>query len=358
MPPRIDRNLRRYTSSWRILIPIVFLSFFSFIIAGYPNDNKETPQDERNRSAKQKLDTIMEQEVSQRKANGYAVGVEVDLVMMYTSVFDKDGNFVSGLKEDNFKLYEDNVEQQITSFDQEDVPVTMGIILDLSGSMRSKLIQVQNAASSFIRASNPQDQVFLIGFTEEVELLQDFTSDIDEINDALENTYAMGGTALYDAIYLGVQKAHEGSRAKKAVVVISDGEDLDSYYKLDELIAKVQESDVQAFCIGFIDESDEKSLFPFLKSKKEKVKDVLKQISEETGGKAFFPDTLTDIHSIVSEIAKELRNQYSIGYTSSNTAHDGTFRRVKIKLVGDKVDNNHLRYRRGYFAPKTEITRN
>jgi Ca-activated chloride channel family protein len=168
---------------------------------------------------------------------GFRLGVNVDLVLMYTSVFN------------NFRVFEDGVEQKIASFSQEDVPVSMGILMDLSGSMQGEKEQVHKAALAFIQASNPEDQVFLIGFNDEAELLQDFTGDIDEISDALDNAVVTGGTVLYDAIYLGVEKAHTGTKVKKAIVVITDGEDKDSYYKLDELIAKIQESDVQVFCV-------------------------------------------------------------------------------------------------------------
>ena len=140
-------------------------------------------------------------------------------------MFDKANHFVAGLKKENFRVYEDGVQQEVTSFSREDLPVSMGIVLDLSGSMKSRIDQVNKAALAFIRASNPEDQVFLIGFNEEVELLQDFTNDIDEITDSLDNTIVSGGTAVYDAVYLGVQKAQTGSKPKKAIVVISDGED-------------------------------------------------------------------------------------------------------------------------------------
>ena len=246
------------------------------------------------------------------------------------------------------------MQQTISSFSQEDVPLTMGIVIDLSGSMKRKIEQVNKAALAFITASNPDDEVFLIGFNDEVELLQDFTSDIDEISDALENTIVAGGTALYDAVYLGVQKAQKGSKTKKALVVVTDGEDLDSYYNLDELLSKVQEADVQVFCIGFLDEAPKKGLFgSWSKSAPEKAQQALTKISEETGGKAYFPDKLTDIHSIVAEIAHELRSQYSIGYFSSNPARDGTFRRVKIELSGPAAATSHVRHRRGYLAAKT-----
>jgi Ca-activated chloride channel homolog len=355
MPQRANGGWNGYKF---VLHAFLLVLFYSFTIASYSQDAEE-PHDERRRSTKPELESRIPHETASPKAGKKKLtyGVDVDLVMMYTSVFDKSGHFVGGLKKDNFKLYEDGVEQKIDRFSQEDVPISMGILLDLSGSMRGKIDQVNKAALAFIRASNPQDQVFLIGFNDQVELLQDFTSDIDEITDALDNAVVMGGTALYDAIYLGVQKSHTGNRVKKAIVVITDGEDRDSYYKLDELLAKVQELDVQVFSVGFLNDVPDKGLFGrFSKSVPEKAHDALTRIAEETGGKPFFPDKLTDIHTIVAEIAGELRNQYSIGYFSSNIARDGSFRRVKIELLGVNATNNHVRSRRGYFAPKAEVT--
>lgn len=348
---RIKRSQRGVALSCSMAILTVSILFITL----YPIYPQEKPEDrERRRQTKPQLESKIPQEDPNR-SKGYTIGVNVDLVLMYTSVFDKNGRFVGDLKKENFRLYEDGIEQKVTSFSQEDVPISMGILLDLSGSMRGKIEQVNKAALAFIGASNPQDQVFLIGFNDEVELLQEFTSDIDEITDALENTIVTGGTALYDAIYLGVQKAHNGVKAKKALVVITDGEDRDSYYKLDELVAKVQESDVQVFCVGFLNTIPDKGLFGrWSKSLPEKARDGLQRIAEETGGKPFFPDKITDIHNIVSEIASELRNQYSIGYFSSNSVRDGTFRRVKIELSGIDASNRRVRYRRGYYAPKPE----
>jgi len=283
----------------------------------------------------------------------YRIGVRVDLVQVYTSVTDKNGHFVSGLKKENFSVYEDGVKQEIAAFSQEDVPVTIGFAIDTSGSMRNKFATVSKAALSFIRASNPQDQIFLIGFSEEVELLEDFTNDVDLIADQLENTVVAGGTALYDAIYLGVQKAQTGMHQKKALIVFSDGEDRDSYYKLEELAAKVQESDVQVYCIGFLNPIPEKGLFGrWSKSVPEKARDALQAIADETGAKAFFPKDLSEINAIVSEIAHELRNQYGIGYISSNTARDGSWRRIRIAVDSGAPAGSHVRHRRGYFAPK------
>jgi Ca-activated chloride channel homolog len=355
MPRKSDQIMRK----WVVGICAIFLLAVCCLpINIYSQESEEAPKQDRRNRAKPDLGTKNLQEPSeQQEQQGYKIGVHVDLVLTYTTVLDKTGRFVRGLKQENFKAFEDGVQQTIASFSQEDVPISMGILLDLSGSMRGKIDQVNKAALAFIKASNPQDQVFLVGFNDDVELLQDYTSDIDEITDALENTVVTGATAIYDAIYLGVQKAHTGIKPKKAIIVITDGEDNGSFYTLDEMVAKVQESDVQVFSIGFLNDIPKKSLFGgWSKSVPEKARDSLIKIAEETGGKAYFPDKLTDIHSIVSEIATELRSQYSIGYFSANSTRDGSFRRVKIEVNGAKAEGNQVRYRRGYYAPKADIT--
>ena len=283
----------------------------------------------------------------------FRIGVRVDLVMFYASVVDKNNHFVSRLEQGRFRVIEDGVEQKIESFSQEDVPVSMGIVLDLSGSMRGKTEQVNQAALAFLNAGNPGDEFFLIGFNDDVELLQDYTNDIDEAGDALENTVVAGKTHLYDAIYLGVEKAQTGVKSKKALVVITDGNDDTSYYSLKELIAKIQESDVQVFCVGLMDELPRKGIFSgWSNSETKKYQDALVRISEETGGNAFFPRETSEIRGIVDEIAKDLREQYNIGYFSSNTVRDGAFRTVIIELTDKKNDGMKIRHRRGYFAPR------
>ena len=315
---------------------------------------KTEQQEERKRPVKPELESKSPQGDKQKE---FRIGVNVDLVVIHTSVTDKTGLFVTGLKRENFKLFEDNIAQNILSFSQEDVPVSLGIIIDTSGSMRDKIDRVNKAALAFIKASNPDDEEFLIGFNSEVELLEDFTSDIDLISDTLNNTIVTGGTALYDAIYLATQKAQSGSKPKKAIIVITDGEDRDSYYKLDEMVAKVQESDVQIYSIGFLNAAPEKGLFGrWSKSEPEKAQDALMRISEETGAKAFFPKDISEIDRIVSQVAHELRSQYSISYTSSNPARNGTWRRVKVALDLPIASSLHVRYRSGYFAAKPAET--
>jgi Ca-activated chloride channel homolog len=257
------------------------------------------------------------------------------------------------LKKEDFRIYEDGIGQTVNLFSQEDVPVSLGIVLDTSGSMRNKIDNVNKAALAFIKASNPEDEVFLIGFNDQVELLEDYTSDLEEISDALDNIIVSGGTALYDAVHLAVEKAQKGVKPKKAIVLITDGEDRDSYYKLEEMVAKVQESDVQVYSVGFLSPVPEKGLFGrWSKSVPEKAHDALQLISEDTGAKAFFPQKVAEIGQIVSEVAYELRNQYSIGYISSNTSRDGSYRRIKVELEPSKATGRLVRYRRGYTAAK------
>jgi Ca-activated chloride channel family protein len=340
-------RLRTRALRWVGLSALIacFTPGFDLYPAAGPQESK---QDERKRPRPE-----LESRSPQERDKGFTTRVEVDLVVVHTTVVDKNGHFTSGLKKENFKLYEDGVEQNISLFSQEDVPISLGIILDISGSMRSKIEMVNKAALAFIKASNPEDQVFLIGFNDQAELLEDYTNDIDAITDALDNIVVTGGTALYDAIYLGVQKAQTGIKPKKAIVVISDGEDRDSYYKLEELVGKVQESDVQIYTIGFLNEIPDKGLFGrWSKSVPEKARDALQRISEETGAKGFFPKKLAEMGTIVSEIAHELRNQYSIGYVSSNAARDGLYRRIKIVLDPANAPGHVVRYRRGYSAPK------
>ncbi len=309
-------------------------------------------QEDRRKPAKPELESAFPQLPDDREKD-YRIGVRVDLVVVHTTVLDKSGHFVSGLKKEDFTVFEDGVAQTMASFSQEDVPISLGIVIDTSGSMRSKIDSVSKAALAFIRASNPEDEVFLIGFSEEVELLEDYTNDLEAIADTLDNIIVSGGTALYDAIHLAVAKAQKGIKPKKAIVVISDGEDRDSYYKLEEMIERVQESDVQVYTVGFLNPVPDKGLFGrWSKSIPEKAHDALQRISEETGAKSFFPQRVAEINKIVSEIAYELRNQYSIGYVSSNTLRDGTYRRIKVQLDPAKAQGLHTRYRRGYQAPK------
>ena len=282
----------------------------------------------------------------------FRIGVSVDLVVLYVSVVDKKNHFISGLEQGIFRVLEDGVEQKIESFSNEDSPVSMGLVLDLSGSMRGKTGRVNDAALALLQAGTPDDEFFLIGFNDDVELLQDFTSDVDDVVDALKNTVLAGKTHLYDAIYLGVEKAQKGTRRRKALVVITDGNDDTSFFTLKETIDRVRESDVQVYCIGITDETPKSGIFSRLSSSETKrYHDALTRLAEESGGNAFFPRDISELRGVADEIAGNLHGQYSIGYFSSNTAHDGAFRSVKIEPVGKKNNDITIRHRNGYFAP-------
>lgn len=282
----------------------------------------------------------------------FKFGVEVNLVVLTTSVVDQEGNFVGGLKKEDFTIYEDQVAQTILSFGQLDMPISLGLVIDTSGSMRSKIALVNQAAMKFLESSNLEDETFLVAFDDEVSLVEDFTDDLDTIRDELDNLIVSGGTALYDAIYLATKKAQAGTHQKHALLVISDGEDRDSYYKLEEVLRIIQEADVQIYVIGLLTPEQEEGIFDIFKKKpQERAKEALTRIARETGGKAIFPKGITELSDIVKEIAHELRNQYHIGYVPTNKAKDGAWRAVRIVLSNSKPKKLRVRARSGYFAP-------
>ena len=280
---------------------------------------------------------------------------EVDQVVLYSTVYDQDNNLVSGLQQEEFTIYEDKVEQEITYFGQDDVPSTVGIVIDSSGSMRDKFDLVTDATHLFLSMNNPENELFFISFKSEVRLEEDFTQDVEDIYDALDNVIVSGGTALYDAIHLAVEKAGEGSELKKNVVVFTDGEDKDSYYSHEELLEKVEESDVQLYIVSFLDKDLPTSggFFGIFKSAREKIQQAIRTIPENTGGEAFFPDQIEELSEIFRSIAYELRHQYRLAYISSNPVKDGTWRRTDIVLKDAHQKGFKVRAKKGYYAKNT-----
>ena len=239
---------------------------------------------------------------------------DVDQVVLYAAVYDENGELVTGLQQKDFTVFEDKVKEGITYFGRYDVPSTSGIVMDTSGSMRGKKQLVDQATDLFLEMNNPFDELFLLAFNSEVKIDQDFTRDIDDIRDALFNQIVTGGTALYDAIYLAVEHAAAGSEPKKVVIAFTDGEDKDSYYDLEEVIEKVEESDVQVFLVAFLDQDlpDDGGFFGMFKSPRDTVAKAMATIAEATGGKALFPRKKGDIEESFRIIANELRNQYRL----------------------------------------------
>ncbi|UCF38999.1 MAG: VWA domain-containing protein [Acidobacteriota bacterium] len=278
----------------------------------------------------------------------------VDQIVVYAAVYDSEGQLVTGLTQEEFALFEDKIEQEVTSFTQTEVPSTIGIVLDSSGSMRNKMSMVEDALDLFLSQNNPQNELFLIRFDDEVELEEDFTRETEDVRDAIANVIVKGGTALYDAIYLSVDKAQSGLEPKKVAVVFTDGEDKDSYYSHEELIEKIREVDTQVFVVAFLDRdlSEDKGFFGIFKSQRQRVEHEITEIAEYTGGKAYFPEKVEELNGIFQSIAHELKNQYRLAYISSNPKRDGQWRRIDLRVEDARERGLKVRSKRGYYAPK------
>ena len=282
---------------------------------------------------------------------------EVEQIVLYASVYDKDSTLVADLEKEDFTIFEDRIQQEITYFGRDDVPSTLGVVIDSSGSMRDKFDLVNEATRLFLSKNNPENELFFVAFKDEVRLEQNFTRDVEDIYDALDNVIISGGTALYDAIYLAVDKALQGNEPKKTVIVFTDGEDKDSYYSHQELIEKVEESDVQLYIVAFLDSDLSKSggFFGVFKSAREKIQQKIRDIPKSTGGEAFFPDEISQLNEVFHSIAYELRNQYRLSYVSSNTTRDGTWRRTDVVVKDAKERGLKVRAKKGYFAKEDPI---
>jgi len=298
---------------------------------------------------------------SQRQAppknGGFQLKVDVNLVEVHVSALDKGGNAVEGLTQENFQILEDNKPQEITLFKHEDIPVSIGMVIDNSGSMRNKKDKVHSAALSFVKESNPDDETFIVAFEKDAFLQQDFTGSMGDLVDALENLDPRLETAMYDAIYLSVDHVKKGKLDKKVLLVISDGEDTASKWGYNKVLEHVKQAkDVVIYAVGILDE-DERSGGLFRKSPQKKAREGLTEIAEMTGGQAFFPKNIDEVADICRSIARNLRNQYTIGYTPKNDKTNdktaGGWREIIVKPVNfpknlGKVD---LSYRKGYNAP-------
>ena len=201
---------------------------------------------------------IMAQRQTRKAGDDYTLKVDVDLRLLHVTVFDWKEQLVKGLKQDNFEVYEDRIQQEISLFKVEDIPVSLGLVIDNSGSMRDKRNRVNQAAITFVKTSNPEDEVFLINFNDQVFLDQEFTQNLDDLTDALDHIDARGGTALYDAIYLALEHIREGQEEKKAILVITDGQDRDSRYRFDTVLDFARESYASIYLIGLFDKLSER----------------------------------------------------------------------------------------------------
>lgn len=282
----------------------------------------------------------------QLQARGKVIKVDVDLVLVNVTVTDPMNRLVTGLEKENFQVSEANVPQEIRHFSSEDAPISLGVIFDVSGSMKNKVERARDAVVEFFKTANPQDEFFLVTFSDRPELLSDFTNSIEDIQGRLVYALPKGRTALLDAIYLGVNKMKDAKHNKKALLVISDGADNRSRYTDNELKAMVKEADVQIYSIGIFDNN---------RSDPDEVRGpyLLSEISDLTGGRLFTVNDVNDLADTAVKIGVELRNQYVIGYRPSNRNRDGRWRKLKVKLNAPKgLPFLRVFARQGYYAPQ------
>jgi Ca-activated chloride channel family protein len=270
--------------------------------------------------------------------------VDVDLVLVNATVSDTLGRMVTGLEPGNFQLWEDKVEQKIEYFTNEDIPLSIGLIFDATGSMSDKISTARDAAVTFLKMGNPEDEFFLVTFSQQAQLAQDFTTDVTRIQNHLLFTPAKGLTPLFDAVYLGLDKMKSATNKRRALLLITDGEDNHSRYSFSDIKEFARERDVQIFAIGIVN--------PFGELAQGKTgRAIIDDLVEITGGRAFFPDSVSELQDICTKIGIELKNQYVLGYHSTNEAKDGKWRKIRLKVNAPKgLPNLSIRGKSGYYA--------
>jgi Ca-activated chloride channel homolog len=263
------------------------------------------------------------------------------LVLLHASVIDKSGKLITDVPQSAFKVYENGVEQPIKIFRREDVPVSMGVIIDNSGSMSQKRTSVAAAALALVKNSNPQDEVFIVNFSDDAYLDQSMTSDIRKLEEALDRLDARGGTAMRDALTMSIDYVKkQGKKDKKVLLVITDGDDNASSESLEALVRKAQQSEVLIYSIALLDDE--------VPRRAKNAKRALKELAELSGGQDFYPKTLAEVEQITPRVAHEIRNQYTIAYSPLNQQLDGTFRQIKV--VVNTPGKPTVRTRNGYYA--------
>ena len=277
---------------------------------------------------------------------GQSIKVDVNLVVLHTTVVDDRGRFAEGLKQDNFRVLEDKVEQKLAVFKREDVPVSMGLVIDNSGSMRDKRPRVNEAALTLVQTSNPQDEAFVVNFNDDfyLDLDKDFTNSVPELKEALERIDSRGSTALYDAIIGSLDHLKKASKDKRVLLIVTDGEDNTSHNSLDKTIREIQKTDTVIYTIGLLSEESKKN--------SKRAKKALEQIAQASGGLAFFPENVDDVHNICEQVARDIRNQYTLAYYPSNSKRDGTYRTVQVEVIPPRGRGKLVaRTRNGYYSP-------
>ena len=283
------------------------------------------------------------------KASDRSIRVDVDLVLLNVTVTDPFNRLVTGLEAENFRVFEEKIEQELIHFSSEDVPISIGVIFDLSGSMSNKVDKARLAAVQFFKTANPQDEFCLVSFNDRAQLVSRFTNSVEDLQTRLMYTAAKGRTALLDAIYLGLSQMKGARNTKKALLIISDGADNHSRYNENDIKNFVREADVQLYGIGIYEPFGSRGRSPEEMSGPA----LLSEVTEMTGGRTFSVINLNELPDIASKISMELRNQYVLGYRPSNRDRDGKWRKVQVKLRPPKgLPPLNVYTKTGYYAPK------
>jgi len=276
------------------------------------------------------------------------IRINAELVQLHVRVIDRNNRPINNVQQSEFHIFEDGVPQAIETFTREEVPISYGLAVDTSGSLRSQLQSVVDAGKTIINSNKRGDETFLVRFisSDKIETVQDFTDNKELLNDGLDSFYVEGGqTAIIDAVYLSAEhvseyrKGDESDRRRRALIVITDGEDRNSFYKQEQLFARLREEDVQIFVIGFVNEL-EKEAGLIRKSPRDKAVNLINRLASETGGRAFFPESISQLPEIANEIIRDLRTQYVISYNPTNKAQDGTYRAIKVSVDQPRGDSD------------------
>jgi Ca-activated chloride channel family protein len=279
------------------------------------------------------------------KAN---IRIDTTLVLIPVTVTDPMNRFVTGLEKENFRLFEDKKEQDISQFSSEDAPLSVGVIFDCSGSMGHKLEKSRLAVSQFFKTANPEDEFFLVQFNDTANLVQPFTRNLEEIQNRLTFTQSKGRTALLDGVYLGLHEMKRGKNPRKALLIISDGGDNNSRYTENEIKDLVKEADTQIYAIGIYEDAGARGRTPEEASGPA----LLTEIAEQTGGRQYSVDNLNELPDVAAKIGVELRNQYVLGYSPLNAQRDGKYHHVLVKIVPPRgLPPLRPFWRLGYYAP-------
>src|SRR6204780_3597834 len=335
--PAITPRVTRSASQRLSLVTVSIFVFCALLVSALPASSQIPPPNSQPPPPGQSTNS---------GSQDPRIRVDVNLVVLHTTVLDDRGRFADGLKEENFRVLEDKAEQKLAVFKREDIPVSMGLVIDNSGSMRDKRPRVNAAALTLVEASNPQDEAFVVNFNDDfyLDLDKDFSSSIPELKEALERIDSRGSTALYDAIIGSLDHVKKGSKDKKVLLVVTDGEDTPSHNTLEKTIREIQKTDTVIYTIGLLGEENKKNA--------KRAKRALEDIAKASGGLSFFPENVGDVKEICENVAHDIRNQYTLAYYPTNTKRDGTFRTVQVDVIPPRGRGKLVaRTRNGYYAP-------